>query len=74
MATIEKTRIMVRVTTAKNIIEGYLNKTEKSRTLDILNSKDKFIAITDAKVINGETKERTFVAVNMGNIITVEEI
>lgn len=74
MATIEKTRIMVRVTTAKNIIEGYLNKTEKSRTLDILNSKDKFIAITDAKVINGEIKERTFVAVNMGNIITVEEI
>ncbi len=75
MATIEKTRIMVRVTTAKNVIEGYLNKTEKSRTLDILNSKDKFIAITDARVLNdGDTKERRFVAVNMGNIITVEEI
>lgn len=74
MANIEKTRIMVRVTTAKNVIEGYLNKTEKSRTLDILNSKDKFIAITDAKVINEGAKERTFVAVNMGNIITVEEI
>ncbi|MEK6726673.1 MAG: hypothetical protein AABY54_09030 [Deltaproteobacteria bacterium] len=74
MATIEKTRIMVRVTTSKNVIEGYLNKTEQSRTLDILNSKDKFMSITDAKVINEETKERRFVAVNMGNIITVEEI
>lgn len=75
MATIEKTRIMVRVTTSMNIIEGYLNKTEKSRTLDILNSKDKFMAITDAKVLNdGNTKQRKFVAVNMGNIITVEEI
>ena len=74
MATIEKTRIMVRVTTSKNIIEGYLNKTEQSRTLDILNSKDKFMSITDARVINESTKERRFVAVNMGNIITVEEI
>jgi len=75
MATIEQTRIMVRVTTSMNIIEGYLNKTEKSRTLDILNSKDKFMAITDAKVLNdGNTKQRKFVAVNMGNIITVEEI
>lgn len=74
MATIEKTRIMVRVTTSKNVIEGYLNKTEKSRTLDILNSKDKFMSITDARVINESTKERRFVAVNMGNIITVEEI
>lgn len=75
MAIIEKTRIMIRVTTSKNIIEGYLNKTEKSRTLDILNSKDKFMSITDAKVLDGgETKERRFVAVNMGNIITVEEI
>ena len=74
MATIEKTRIMVRVTTAKNVIEGYLNKTEKSRTLDILNSKDKFIAITDAKVLDGDTKERRFVAVNMVNVVTVEEI
>lgn len=74
MTIIEKTRIMVRVTTAKNVIEGYLNKTEKSRTLDILNSKNKFIAIADARVLNGDTKERKFVAVNMGNIITVEEI
>lgn len=74
MATIEKTRIMVRVTTSKNVIEGYLNKTEQSRTLDILNSKDKFMSITDAKVISEGTKERKFVAVNMGNIITVEEI
>lgn len=74
MATLEKTRIMVRVTTAMNVIEGYLSKTEKSRTLDILNSKDKFIAITDARVIGADSKERKFVAVNMGNIITVEEI
>lgn len=74
MAPIEKTRIMVRVTTTTNVIEGYVNKTESSRTLDILNSKDKFIAITDAKVCDGECKERKFVAVNMANIVTVEEM
>ncbi len=74
MSPIEKTRIMVRVTTTKNVIEGYLNKTESSRTLDILNSKDKFIAITDAKVCNGDCTERKFVAVNMVNVVTVEEM
>lgn len=74
MSPIEKTRIMVRVTTIKNVIEGYLNKTESSRTLDILNSKDKFIAITDAKVCNGDCTERKFVAVNMVNVVTVEEM
>jgi len=74
MSPIEKTRILVRVTTAMNVIEGYLNKTEKSRTLDILNSKDKFIAITDARVHNGDIRERKFVAINIVNVITVEEI
>lgn len=74
MSPIEKTRIMVRVTTTKNVIEGYLNKTENSRTLDILNSKDKFVAITDAKVCNGDCMERKFVAVNITNVITVEEM
>jgi hypothetical protein len=74
MSPIEKTRIMVRVTTIKNVIEGYLCKTENSRTLDILNSKDKFIAITDAKVRDGDTEERKFVAVNIANVVTVEEM
>lgn len=74
MSPIEKTRIMVRVTTSKNVIEGYLNKTENSRTLDILNNKDKFIAITDAKVCDGDCVERKFVAVNMVNVVTVEEM
>lgn len=74
MPAIDKGRVLVKVTTAKNIIEGYLNKTDKSRTLDILNSKDKFIAITEAKIYNGDIKIRRFVAVNIVNVITVEEI
>lgn len=74
MSPLEKTRIMVRVTTIKNVIEGYLNKTESSRTLDILDSKDRFVAITDAKVTNGDTVERKFVAVNIANVVTVEEL
>lgn len=74
MLPIEKTRVKIRVTTSKNVIEGYLSKTESSRTLDILNSKDKFIAITDAKVYDGDVMERSFVAINVANIITVEEM
>ncbi len=74
MAPIEKATVKIRVTTTNNVIEGYLNKTESSRTLDLLNSKDKFIAMTDATVCNGECKARTFVAINVANIVSVEEI
>lgn len=74
MLPIEKMKVRIRVTTTKHVIEGYLNKTENSRTLDVLNSRDKFIAITDAKVCNGDCYERKFIAVNMANVVTVEEI
>ena len=74
MHPIEKMKIKIRVTTTKHVIEGYLNKMESSRTLDVLNSRDKFIALTDATVCNGECHDRKFVAVNMINVVTVEEI
>lgn len=75
MSPIKKTRIMVRVTTTDNIIEGYISKIAESRTLDILKSKEKFLAVTDAKVYkDGGYEERKFVAVNVTNIVSVEEL
>ncbi|MEK6690292.1 MAG: hypothetical protein AABY78_03185 [Nitrospirota bacterium] len=92
MSPIKQTRIMVRVTTTENIIEGYITKIVESRTLDILKSKEKFLAVTDAKVYKdgrrpdlyepwltshrpeGGYEERRFVAVNVTNIVSVEEI
>ncbi len=77
MCPIEKEKIKVRVTTSRNIIYGILYKPTNFRTLDMLNSKERFIALTDAIVYDSkhsEKYEKHFVAVNRDNIISVEEL
>ena len=77
MAPIEKGEMEVRITTTRNVIYGTLSKPGNSRTLDFLNSKTKFIALTEAVVFDGENKERQekkFVAINTNNIVSVEEV
>ena len=77
MAAIEKGSIEVRLTTIRNVVYGTLTRPAHIRTLDLLNSKDKFIALTDAVVFDGEERERQekkFVAVNVSNIVSVEEM
>ena len=76
MSPIEKGNIQVRVTTTRNVIYGSLTKTENSRTLDLLNSKERFIALTNAVVSDidhSEKEEMKFVAINTNNIVSVEE-
>lgn len=77
MSPIQKGNIQVRVTTTRNVIYGSLTKTENSRTLDLLNSKERFIALTNAVVSdidNSEKEEMKFVAINTNNIVSVEEM
>lgn len=77
MTPIKKGKIEVRVTTTRSVIYGSLTKAETFRTLDLLNSREKFIALTDAVVFDGEQHEKQhkkFVAINTNNIISVEEI
>lgn len=77
MAGIERDNIKVRVTTTRNVIYGTMTKTENARTLDLLNSKEKFVALTDAVVYDrehSEKHEKKFVAINTSNIVSVEEI
>lgn len=77
MAPIERGNVKVRVTTTRNVIYGTLSKTENSRTLDLLNSKERFVALTDAVVYDrehSEKHEKKFVAINTNNIVSVEEI
>ena len=77
MTPIEKSRIKVRITTTRNIVYGDLCKAENFRTLDLLNSKEKFIALTDALVYDenySEKHRKKFVAVNTNNIVSVEEM
>ncbi len=77
MTPIEKVSIEVRVTTTRNVIYGTLSKPSHIRTLDLFNSKERFIALTDAVVIDGEQskgQDKKFVAVNTNNIVSVEEM
>jgi hypothetical protein len=77
MDNMEKVEVQVRITTTKNVIYGTISKTSSSRTLDLLNSKHKFIAITGAVVIDGESSKKqnkTFIAINTTNIVSVEEM
>ena len=77
MTPIEKVSIEVRVTTTRNVIYGTLAKPAQIRTLDLFNSKERFIALTDAVVIDGEQskgQDKKFVAVNTNNIVSVEEM
>lgn len=74
---IEKGSIEVRLTTTRNVIYGTLARPAQLRTLDLLNSKEKFIALTEALVFDSEDRERQdkkFVAVNINNIVSVEEM
>ncbi len=77
MAPIEKGTVKVRITTTRNVVYGTLSMLGTARTLDFLNSKEKFVALTDAVVFDadeGEKQEKKFVAVNITNIVSVEEL
>ena len=77
MAPIEKGSVKVRITTTRNVVYGTLSKLGTSRTLDFLNSKEKFVALTDAVVFDAddaEKQEKKFVAINISNIVSVEEL
>lgn len=77
MAAIERGSIQVRLTTTRNVIYGTIAMPAGSRTLDLLNSKEKFIALTEALVFDGEQaagQDKKFVAVNIENIVSVEEM
>ena len=77
MAALEKGSIEVRVTTTRNVVYGTLSRPSHGRTLDLLNSKERFIALTDAVVFDSEQREsqdKKFVALNTRNIISVEEM
>jgi len=77
MIPIEKGNIKVKVTTTKNTVCGTLYKATNARTLDLLNSKERFIALTDAIVyteLNSEKHKKGFVALNIQSIVSVEEV
>jgi hypothetical protein len=73
MAT-DETSVKVRVVTIAGVLIGKMSKPKKIRTLDALNLKGDFFALTEA-VAEGEAQSRPgFLAVNKRQVVSLEEI
>jgi hypothetical protein len=71
---IDETSVKVRLLTIAGVLVGKMSKPRNIRTLDALNLKGDFFALTDA-VTEGSAQSRPgFLAVNKRQVISMEEI
>jgi hypothetical protein len=71
---IDETSVRVRVVTLAGALIGKMSKPKNIRTLDALNLKGDFFALTEA-VPEGEPNAKTsFLAINKRQIISMEEL
>ncbi len=71
---IDETSVKVRLVTIAGVLIGKMSKPKNVRTLDALNLKGDFFALTEA-ITEGETQPRPgFLAINKRQVISVEEI
>ncbi len=71
---IDETSVKVRVVTMAGVLIGKMSKPRNIRTLDALNLKGDFFALTDA-LAEGKPEERpSFLAINKRQVISLEEI
>ena len=73
---INKQTIRVEIVTERWLIEGFVHVLYNHRASDMLNSKENFVAITDASVCSPENTplfKKDFIAVNKDYIILLTE-
>jgi hypothetical protein len=71
---IDETSVKVRVVTVAGVLVGKMSKPRNIRTLDALNLKGEFFALTEASA-EGEPPSRSgFLAINKRQLISMEEI
>jgi hypothetical protein len=71
---IEETSVRVRVVTLGGALVGKMSKPKNIRTLDALNLKGDFFALTEA-VAEGDTQRPPgFLAINKRQVISLEEL
>jgi hypothetical protein len=73
MAT-DKTSVKVRVVTLAGVLVGKMSKPRDIRTLDALNLKGDFFALTEAAVEGQPDTHGGFLAVNKRQVISLEEL
>lgn len=70
----EETSVKVRVVTMAGALIGKMSKPKNIRTLDALNLKGDFFALTEA-VAEGNPQSRSgFMAINKRQVISLEEV
>jgi hypothetical protein len=71
---IDETSVKIRVVTLVGVLVGKMSKPKNIRTLDALNLKGDFFALTEA-TSEGEPNARPcFLAVNKRQVISLEEV
>lgn len=71
---IDETSVKVRVVTMGGVLVGRMRKGKGIRTLDALNLKGDFFALTDIEEENGDGQRSSFMAINKSQVISLEEL
>ncbi len=71
---IDETSVRVRLVTAAGVLVGKMSKPKSIRTLDALNLKGDFFALTEASAEGEKPSKSSFLAINKRHVITLEEI
>jgi hypothetical protein len=71
---IEETSVKVRVVTMAGVLIGKMSKPKNIRTLDALNLKGDFFALTEASAEGESNPRHGFLALNKRQVISLEEI
>jgi len=71
---LQETSVRVKVVTIAGVIIGRMTKPRNVRTLDALNLKGDFFAMTDVEVDDEGGVQKRFMAINKRQIISLEEL
>jgi hypothetical protein len=71
---IDETSVRVRVVTLAGALVGKMSKPKNIRTLDALNLKGDFFALTEAAVEGQPNAAPGFLAINKRQVVSIEEV
>ena len=71
---LQETSVRVKVVTIAGVVIGRMTKPRNVRTLDALNLKGDFFAMTDVEMDDEGGVQKRFMAINKRQIISLEEL
>ena len=70
----EETSVKVRLVTVAGVLIGKMSKPKNIRTLDALNLKGDFFALTEASTEGDPQSRMSFLAINKRQVISMQEV